>query len=662
MFKFAFAFVVLFSALFCCSADDFQLLAKNYNSTHMRRGADLKAARAILEDQNSDGSFKSVKYDDKSRGLWRGMKHWYNLRTLTDAWNKTHDEKYRQAVISGLNYWGRVMPSNKNWWWQEIGVPMQAIRVIINMQGTVPAETLETMRGTFNRAVLSGTGQNLFDAAAIHLWKGVIYRDEKMVEDGVNSLMSVIKISQPGKEGLQADYSFHQHGPQLQFGNYGRGFFEIGTQFMQHLSGTRFAMPEAAEKLLWNYFNDGLRWTLYKKRMDILACGRQITGLAPAGKYDQIISYARRFGDKNGMMEAVREFAGADNLLEGSNYFFRSDYLVHRRKDLYFSYKMCSSRVIGSETINSENLQGLHLGSGVMQYKQSGTEYDMMPGMWDWRRLPGLTAVYDNDSLNARGARKKTNMSSTVGAVSDGMNTGIVMNCSSSKLGYFKSVAAVDKRIFFTVSNIFNKTASPVNTTVDSRLYTSPVSVTANGKTTTYTDGVYQLDGVNRIVSGNTAYTFFAPQKLTLAIENKDVPWKLVTVDTKGNAKGKTVTVYVDHGSSRHCSDKLSYAVSPAGEEPQFTTQFFPCGHAVRDLKSNTLFVSFFAPGKMAVEGVGEIESDKKAAVMISGERISCADPSQKNKEIAITLNGKRYTFVLPQGYFAGKSTSLALK
>ncbi len=662
MFKTVFYLTALFAAVFCGAADDFQLLAKNYNSTHMRRGADIKAARAALKDQNPDGSFRSVKYEDKSRGLWKGMKHWGNLRTLTDAWNKTRDEKYRQAVISGLDYWGKVMPSNSNWWWQEIGVPMQAIRVIINMQGAVPEETLNTMRGTFDRASLRGTGQNLFDAAVIHLWKGVIYRDEKMVADGVNSLMSVIKISAPGKEGLQADYSFHQHGPQLQFGNYGRGFFENGTQFLLHLSGTRFAMPETAEKLLWNYFYDGMRWTLYKNRMDILACGRQITGLAPAGKYGQIMGYAGRFGDKNGMKETVSEFAKADNLIEGSNYFFRSDYLVHRRKDFYFSYKMCSSRVIGSETINSENLQGLYLGSGVMQYKLSGTEYDMMPGLWDWRRLPGLTAVYDNDSLNASRARKKTNMSSTVGAVSDGMNTGVVMNCSSTKIGYFKSISAVDKRVYFTVSNIVNKTSSPVNTTVDSRLYEAPVQVTADGKTQTYTDGIHQLEGVSRIVSGNTAYTFFSPLKLTLAIEDKDIPWKRVTVDTKGNAKGKTVTIYVDHGSSKRSGDKLSYAVSPVGEEPQFSVQFFPCGHAVRDLKSNILFLSFFAPGKMSVEGAGEITSDKKAAVMVSGNRIFCADPSQRNKEINVTVGGKKYSFALPQGHFAGKSTSLDLQ
>lgn len=661
MSRFFLVVFVFFSALFCFASDDFGKLTANYNKNHHNRHADIKSADRAVADQNPDGSFKSVRYDDKSRGLWKGMKHWSNLRNLTDAWLKTKNDKYREAVVSGLNYWGRTMPSNSNWWWQEIGVPNQAIRVILNMRGAVPAGTIELMRGTFDRAKLQGTGQNLFDAAAIHVWKGVIYRDAKMVQDGVDSLRSVIKISDPGKEGLQYDWSFHQHGPQQQFGNYGGGYFNNGTRFMLLLSGTRFAFSEDMEKLLWNYFYSGMRWTFYKKRMDILACGRQLWDTAPQGKYANLLGCARRFSNANGMKNKVAEFAKADHLLEGSNYFFRSDYLIHRRQNLYFSFKMCSSRVIGSETINSENLQGLYLGCGVMQYKQSGTEYDDMPGLWNWRRLPGLTAVQDNDSLNASRARKKTNIASTVGAVSDNMNTGVMMSCSSSKLGYLKSVAAIDKQIVFAISKINNRTASPINTTVDSRLYTEPVKVDSRGKKEVFSDGIHQLDGVSRIVSGDVAYTFFAPQKLTLAIEEKNIPWKSVAVDAKGNASGKTVTIYIDHGSAKRCDDKVSYAVSPASETPDFDNGFYSCGHSARDIKSGIVFAWFFAPGRMTVKGIGEISADSKAAVMIDGSKILVSDPGQKSKVINITVNGKNYRFDMPQGGFTGKSVEKAL-
>ncbi|MBE6387473.1 MAG: hypothetical protein E7045_05375 [Lentisphaerae bacterium] len=653
---------LLFAAVlvFSCIADDFTRLVKNYNSLMPPDPTNTAAADKALADQRPDGSFKSVKYQDKSRGLWKGMHHWTRLRELSSAWNKTGNKKYRNGVIAGLDFWGKNLPSNSNWWWQEIGVPFQAISVINNTKGGIPQETLENLRPLFAKSRLHGTGQNLADAALIHFWKGVIYRDEKAVKEGIDSFMTVLKISPPGKEGLQYDNCFHQHGPQVQFGNYGRGYLQNATMFIKLLSGTSYAVPEKVEDLIFNYFYYGMRWTLYKGSMDLLACGRQLWHTAPYTKYGQIKSYSRRFGKARGMRSKADGFFKDDSVVSGSNYFFRSDYLIHRRKDLYFSFKMCSSRVIGSETINNENLQGLYLGSGVMQYKQSGKEYDNMPALWDWRRLPALTAVYDNDSLNASRARKKTNMSSSVGAVTDQVNTGVMMGCSSSKLGYWKSVSAVDRTVVFALSNIYNKTNSPVNTTIDSRLYVSPVEVTSADGKKTYDGGVHHLKKVTRVVHGDVAYTFFAPQDMVLAIEKKSVPWKRVSIDAKGVQTGTVFTLYVDHGNAKRSKSLLSYAVSPADRVPAFSVSSHACGHIVKELASGAIFAYFFFPGTMTIPGGGDISADKKAAVMVTADKVFAIDAQQKHKRLKITLGGKEYNFALPQGGFAGKTVSLS--
>ncbi|MBR7120588.1 MAG: hypothetical protein IKC77_10350 [Lentisphaeria bacterium] len=654
-------FLLLLAAVFVltASADSRKTLVKNYNSIYSHGNADLKKADALLADMNSDGSFKSVLYGDKSRGLWKGMAHWYNLRTLVAAWRKTADRKYCDAVNAGLIWWGKTLPENSNWWWQEIGVPMHLIRVINNMNGAVSPEALEASRKTFERAALRGTGQNLADAAIIHLWKGVFYNDDKMVNTAVDALKSVVKISPAGKEGLQADYSFHQHGSQQQFGNYGRGYYENCTLLLRLLDGTEYAFSKAQQELIWNYFYCGLRWTLFKNQMDYLACGRQITHDAPYGKCRQIKGYSRRFNNSKEKRDIVEAVSRNDASLEGSRYFFRSDYLIHRRKDFYFSYKMCSSRVIGSETINKENLQGLYLGCGVMQYKTDGSEYDNMAALWDWRRLPGLTAVYDNDSLNASRARKKTNISSTVGAVTDEVNTGVMMGCSSSKIGYFKSVTAIDKCVVFNLNNVVNKTKSPVNTTIDSRLYRTPVEVVSAGKKQVYENGTHKLEKVEKIIHDNVAYTFLKPQNLTLAIEEKSVPWKSVTIHAKGVQKGKTVTIYVNHGVKAK-NERLSYMIAPAGENTGVKTIFNKCGHVVKDSRNDTCWAYFFVPGEMDIPGVGKLSSDKKAAVMLKKDTLTVADVQQKNRVVNISLNDKLYKFVTPSGVYAGKSVTLS--
>jgi chondroitin AC lyase len=206
------------------------------------------------------------------------------------------------------------------------------------MKCGVSVDTLDVLRPVFDRSKLGMTGQNLADAAMIHLWKGLYYNDKQTVREAIDAFLSVVKISGVGKEGIQADFSFHQHGPQQQFGNYGLGFFENSVTFMKMLSGSSCTMPEGEKQLLYDYFFRGLRWTLYKKQMDYLACGRQITGKAPYDKYEKTRENAWYFDDTKQAKTRVKEFFRNDSALEGSNYFFRSDYLVHRRRNFYFSF------------------------------------------------------------------------------------------------------------------------------------------------------------------------------------------------------------------------------------------------------------------------------------------------------------------------------------
>ena len=102
------------------------------------------------------------------------MKHWSKLRTMVGAWTSTEKTKYRDVVLWKLAYWGRELPHNSNWWWQKIGVPRQAVRVINNMKGGVPNETMAVLS-----LKLGMTGQKLADAAMLHLWKGLYYNDKK---------------------------------------------------------------------------------------------------------------------------------------------------------------------------------------------------------------------------------------------------------------------------------------------------------------------------------------------------------------------------------------------------------------------------------------------------------------------------------------------------
>ena len=689
------------------SDTDIDLIIKNYNRINPPETVDIAAAEQILTEQKCDGSFAGVPYDDDTRGHWLGMKHWDLLDTLVGAWHATRKNQYRTAVIAGLNFWGINLPENPNWWWQFVGVPYCIIRVLNNMYGEIPPETIANMRRCFDRSdiismrnlyadnvkidynVLADrlalteilrnqpnsplaqecqvkfTGQNLVDTAIIRLWKGIYFKDTQQIFSGIEEAFSEVVFAgsrpiphydmpevdrawmSPGLEGIQADYSYHQHGAQQQFGNYGKAYFIHMMRFIELFDGTGIVPPPEKVDLIHKYFINGIRWTIYKKQFDILACGRELIKDMPWIKYARIAKTVAAC--KNTLQP---ELTAADKDLSGSNYFFRSDYLIHRRPNRFFSYKMCSRRVRGSESTNNENIKGLYLGCGVMQYKITGDEYDGMPALWDWRRLPGLTAVYDDAPLRAKA---DINASPFVGGVSDSINSGVMLNMfQKDKLEFYKSVATFEDAVVFTLSDIKNQTACPVNTTIDSKRCAAPVEVLfADEKVQSFNDGTFDLQQVSRIVCGETAYTFPEPVNITLVIEEKTVEWNTITLWTNGSFSGKSATFYLTG------EKPASYIVHPAnksvaGIKSLIRENFY---HAMLDEKSNIKYIFFFAPGEVEIPGIGKVSCDRKASVMITGNNILLAETEQNGSPVNFVLNGKEYKFAAPSGIYAGKSS-----
>ena len=73
-----------------------------------------------------------------------------------------------------------------------------------------------------DRATFSMTGQNRVWMAGIIFRKALVEDDPALALQARNTILAEVSISQ--QEGLQADWSFQQHGPQQQMGNYGSAF------------------------------------------------------------------------------------------------------------------------------------------------------------------------------------------------------------------------------------------------------------------------------------------------------------------------------------------------------------------------------------------------------------------------------------------------------
>ena len=240
---------------------------------------------ALLQQVQADGSLVQMNYhQEKIRGsAWAPAQHLSVMQKLAPA--------HPDVAAKMLDFWIRTDGTSENWWWPQIGIPAAVCRTMLMLDRKAGTADLK-VRAILDRSEMGRTGQNKVWLAGIHLMKGLLYDDPAMVAAGRDAILSEICISE--EEGLQPDWSFHQHGTQLQFGNYGLSWFGDMAFWGTALAGTAYAFPPEKLALITKYYENGLRWTLYNGVMDISACGRQIIDSWPQDKYYQIEEPSQR--------------------------------------------------------------------------------------------------------------------------------------------------------------------------------------------------------------------------------------------------------------------------------------------------------------------------------------------------------------------------------
>ena len=222
--------------------------------------------------------------------------------------------------------------------------------------------------------------------------RAALLHDDELMKKAAGVIAEEVRVTTG--EGIEPDWSFHQHGAQQQFGNYGSAFAVELTKWAAVLRGTPFAMPEEKLAILRNYLLQGQNWVTWNGAMDISSCGRQLFPDSQVKKAAAIRGVMKSMAsiDTSNANEylafAARNSAQGTNDLVGTRMFWRSDYLIARHSNWAVTLKMSSNRVIGGETVNSENLSGIHLADGATFTYRTGREYENIFPVWNWRLIP----------------------------------------------------------------------------------------------------------------------------------------------------------------------------------------------------------------------------------------------------------------------------------
>ncbi len=419
-----------YSGLRAGTADDVSKLRTQVTEWYVREAPDARVVEGYLRNLRPDGSWPDIDYTNKEPGSWLTARHLSRLLSMAATYNKTGhplagNAELKDAILKGLAHWTQNDYVNPNWWYMQIGDPDIVAPLLILMGDAVPPELKEqTIQRVLGRSQMGMTGQNKVWVAGIAFMKGMLANDSDLMTKAREQIFSELHVTT--QEGVQPDYSFHQHGPQQQWGNYGGAFGWDMIRWANIFRGTSYALDPSQREVLRNYLMEGPAWAVWKGRMDISGCGRQIFRNCQWSKGQAVLRQMEFMKSIDpDATDAYTRLIASDgpegtNTLVGDKHFWRSDMTLHRRPTWYASVKMSSPRVIGAETCNGENLLGLHLGDGVTYFYRTGAEYTDLFPVWDWRRLPGTTCRQDQGSLvpNPNACRNRSNF---VGGLSDGV-------------------------------------------------------------------------------------------------------------------------------------------------------------------------------------------------------------------------------------------------
>jgi chondroitin AC lyase len=649
--------------------------------------ADPERVKELMKEMQPDGSWKNIDYTSKERGGWPTAGHLSNLLSMAKAYHTKgspfyHKKAVSEKIHSGLNFWLENDFQCPNWWYPEIGVPMTLAPLMILMEPELTPEQMQKGIKILDRSKIGMTGQNKIWQSGNVLLKSLLLRDEETIRKAAASIQEELTVST--KEGVQADWSYHQHGPQLQFGNYGLAYVGDMIKWITILRNTPFHFDESKVAILRNYLIEGQQWVTWKNRFDVTCCGRQLFPRAQASKAASLANYFRKMETLDPDFATSYKNAGQYQTLSGNRYFWRSDYMIQRTPEYFFTVKTSSERTIGAETVNSENIQGYYMGDGATFLYRTQEEYlDIFP-FWDWKKIPGVTAHQEDKPMPAQTSKESRNKSAFVGGVSNGEYGVAAMDYHRNGLKARKSWFMFRDAVICLGAGITSAQDFPVTTSVNQSFLKGVVRV--NDITGEMNPGTPEFNRkATWIVHDSTGYFF--PEGGTRKLENRPVEgsWHQVALRyPEERIKAPVFNLWLEHGI-RPQNQSYTYIIAPNAGIAKMNEWNSKLPFGIVNRKEMQEVVTsdgslagmvFYEPGSSTA--FGGVEADKPCLVLLKkltdGIQVSVADPTQQLKTININLNGE-FTggnahpgsgktivrFSLPEGDMAGKTVTVKL-
>lgn len=651
---------------------------------HQRYPFNMEEIKGYMEQINEDGSWPDINYADTKRSGWDAKKHADRVLELAKLYHAegpscTWSPRFSTVIHQALDYWFRTKPVCKNWWYNEIGIPKTfgPAFILLRTQMT-PAEQKEAVK-VMDNARFGMTGQNKVWLAGNVLMKGLLLDDYELVKAARDTIVSEITTGR--EEGIKGDWSFHQHGPQQQFGNYGLAYLSEMSFYSGLFAGTSFALNAEQQSILNNLLTEGYRWIIWRGYMDVNALDRQLFHNAPIHKALAMGNAANSLRRGSSPADAGKLQAFLDDnfppqqprgtAFTGQKHFWDSDQTIHRAPKWMASIKMASERVIGTELVNEDNLKGFYMGDGATYIYRNGDEYMNVFPFWDWRKIPGITS-YESDapvpSPRSYGAHTR-NETAFVGGVTDGCTGMTAMILNRDGLNARKSWVITDDFMLCLGAGIQSDSTLNITTSIDQRKKRGDLSYFENNRWNPVNGTITASGKALRFFHDSIGYILMQPENCVAISEKRSGRWAdFMGSYTPQTVEGEVISLYIRHQKQAPAS--YQYLVLPASSAER-TASFRT--EDIRILRNDASIQAVAIPGYYYItayeEGTIRLAVDLSLEIKTPGIykieekdgniRIDAADPTHTQSSFSVKINDYDLNIIVPSGHAPGQSISV---
>ncbi|NVJ56300.1 MAG: polysaccharide lyase 8 family protein [Vibrionaceae bacterium] len=613
--------------------------ADSTSSKVQNKGGNVEQLAAqYIASQQADGSWTDIDYSLIPTQEAPIRAHLERIEILSSVAFLNNDANAAQAAISALYYWYSADRTNSNWWWNEIGKQLRLGPAALMLGDHLPTD-LNTLIAADMPLAPYKTGANRTDISKGVIFGGLLNNDPLQVQKGLDGIEETIVVTED--EGVQADYSFQQHGPQLYIGGYGEVFFGAASYWAYQVRDLQWKFAADKVDVLVNYFLEGVRWANSHGTLDYNSRGRGISRVAtsdPTTLVKQSDYIAALMPSRQSEALAFKQhLQGMNSGLSGYKQFWRSDYATKVGSDHFIGIKMNSNRIEPTEAGNGENLLGNWLGFGSTFIMQRGDEYHNLFPVWNWALVPGVTSPQFATKPADWGRIEM--QTSFIGGVSDGTYGVSIMDMDAYSTQAKKAWFSFKDELVALGAGIKSTRSEYVNTTVNQTRLNGPVTVDGQ----VYQKGSRQLVGSSWVHHDGVGYVF--PDFWYGQMENdtKQGNWRTINNGQPDQVVSDDVFMLRIGHSWQPTNASYQYIILP--ESTATDTQAYAANQPITVLSNTDILqavthsqlkitgIVFHQAGSLVLSSGKEITVDKPSVVLVNESK---ADP-----EVTISTPGK---------------------